>query len=367
MLDRVHGLRGWGAALLLLTAACGADDDGSADNGGIIDESGGNQGNGDGDNSDPGWPTGNGNGSGGNQGDGDGSFGDGDGDTLPPGDGDSGDGDVGDGDGDLIGDGDGDSTPAGSPFPSVTDFSTKGPFATTSGPQPDTCTIHRPSTLGEAGRKHPVILWGNGTGTMPVAYSLGLSHWASHGFIVAAANTTNAGSAKEMLACLDYLEAQNKDSNSPYFGKVDVKRVGASGHSQGGAGALMAGADARVSTTAPLQPYVAFALGGFSKNSISKQTGPMLLLSGSADTIATPAANQKPVYDGTNVPVVWGTLQGANHTTSAAGNMSGYRGPMTAWFRLHLMNDQSAKPLFYGASCGLCSDAQWTVERKQIN
>ena len=38
----------------------------------------------------------------------------------------------------------------------------------------------------------------------------------------------------------------------------------------------------------------------------------------------------------------------------------------TAWFRLHLMGDESARGLFYGASCGLCGDATWTVQRKGI-
>jgi hypothetical protein len=41
--------------------------------------------------------------------------------------------------------------------------------------------------------------------------------------------------------------------------------------------------------------------------------------------------------------------------------------PSTAWFRLHLMCDESARPLFYGASCTLCSDAKWTVQRKSID
>ncbi len=305
-------------------------------------------------------------------GDGDGQTGDGDnpqpgdGDNGQPGDGD-GDNEIGDGDGDNRQPGDGDGAQEGSTFPSVTDFSAKGPFATTTGPQPTTCSIHRPTTLGEAGRKHPVILWGNGTGTTPAIYASALAHWASHGFIVAAATTSNAGSGKEMLDCLTYLEAQNQDSTSPYAGKVDVTRVGASGHSQGGAGSLMAGADPRVSVTAPLQPYIFYPLGGFSRDSLTKQTGPMFLLSGSADTIAGPTANQKPIFDTTNVPVVWGTLQGATHTGDAIGDLKGYRGPSTAWFRLQLMNDASARPLFYGATCGLCSDATWTVQRRQIN
>jgi hypothetical protein len=253
----------------------------------------------------------------------------------------------------------------GSTFPPVTDFAAPGPFQTTRAAEAE-CTINRPTTLGEQGRKHPIIIWGNGTGASPATYQAVFAHWASHGFIVAAANTSNSGSGTEMIACLDWVIQQNGASGSPYFGNVDPGHVGASGHSQGGAGTLMAGRDARVTVTAPLQPYVAFPLGGFQSTSIGAQKGAMFLQSGSADTIATPSANQQRIYDTTNVPVFWGTLQGATHTGTAIGSIGGYRGPSTAWFRLHLMGDESARSLFYGASCGLCSDATWRVQKKGI-
>jgi hypothetical protein len=215
--------------------------------------------------------------------------------------------------------------------------------------------------LGEQGRKHPIIIWGNGTGASVSTYQAVLAHWASHGFIVAAANTSNSGSGTEMIACLDWVL-----KDSPYAANADPGHVGASGHSQGGAGTLMAGRDARVTVTAPLQPYVAFPLGGFQSTAIGAQKGAMFLQSGSADTIAVPASNQQRIYDGTNVPVFWGTLQGATHTGTAIGSIGGYRGPSTAWFRLHLMGDESARSLFYGANCGLCGDSMWRVQKKQI-
>jgi hypothetical protein len=276
--------------------------------------------------------------------------------------------DDGSGDADVAGDGSADGDATGE-FPAVTDFAAPGPYATTEGPNPTNCTIHRPMELGADGLKHPVILWGNGTFATPAIYAEVLSHWASHGFIVAAANTGNAGSGAEMLACLDYLTEQDGVAESPYFGKVELTRVGSSGHSQGGAGSIMAGRDARVSVTAPLQPYINAIPGGgaFDQGAIGAQTGPMFLMSGSEDTIAQPAPNQQPVFDGTNVPVFWGTLLGADHLASATADITGYRGPATAWFRLHLMDDESARALFYGESCGLCTDAGWEVQSKELD
>lgn len=226
-------------------------------------------------------------------------------------------------------------------FPPVTSYSARGPFATTQAVQ-GSCTIHSPVNLGQGGVIHPVIIWGNGTGATPSSYAALLSHWASHGFIVAAANTTNAGSGTAMLACLTLMQNNNANPASRFFQRVDVTRVGASGHSQGGGGTIMAGRDPRVDTTAPIQPYILFGLGGFRTTSIDEQAGDsMLLLSGSADTIARPSSNQRPVFDNVNVPVVWLTRIGASHF-APVGDGGDFRAPITAHFRKELMDDAAA-------------------------
>ncbi|MEH6501550.1 MAG: hypothetical protein V7751_19360 [Pseudoalteromonas distincta] len=254
--------------------------------------------------------------------------------------------------------------PGDGSFPPVSDFSRAGSFATTSGNAGPSCTIYRPRTLGEQGRRHPIILWGNGTGATPSTYSGLLEHWASHGFVVAAARTSNAGSGSEMIACLDYLIQENGRSSGTYAGRLDVNRVGASGHSQGGGGSIMAGRDSRIRVTAPFQPYV-LGLGHVS-SSQRQQNGPMFLMTGSSDTLAGPTLNGRPVFNNANVPVFWGNLRGASHFVPI-GNAGDYRGPSTAWYRYHLMNDGNAESTFYGSNCRLCTDRNWEVQRKGIN
>lgn len=251
----------------------------------------------------------------------------------------------------------------GSGFPSVSDFSRSGSFSTTSGNEGPSCTIFRPRTLGENGVRHPIILWGNGTGSSPSTYSALLTHWASHGFVVAAARTSNAGSGEEMIDCLDYLVEQNGRSSGTYGGKLNVNRVGTAGHSQGGGGSIMAGQDNRVTATAPFQPYTIGL--GHRSSSQSNQNGPMFLMTGGSDTIASPSRNAQPVFNRANVPVFWGELNSASHFVPV-GNAGGFRGPSTAWLRYHLMGDQNARSTFYG-NCTLCSDRSWTVRRKNIN
>jgi hypothetical protein len=255
---------------------------------------------------------------------------------------------------------------SGTSFPPVPDLSARGPFSVVNEAAAGAdCTLYRPAALGECGRRHPVIVWGNGTGGPTFVYGAAFEYWASHGFIVAAANPSNGqGSGAALLACLDYVYAQDTTAGSVYQGKVDRSHAAASGHSQGGGGALMAGRDARVTATAPLMPYIQAGFGGFDPASITRQNGPMLLLSGTADTIAPPAANQKPVFDTTNVPVFWANLVGGDHVAVALNGLTTYREAMLAWFRLELMGDESFRTKFFGTSCGYCADSAWQVQTK---
>ena len=251
-------------------------------------------------------------------------------------------------------------TQATSSFPGVTSFTERGPFQTVQHALGD-CTVHRPATLGASGLTHPVILWGNGTFSVPVFYTGILAHLASHGFIVAAANTSNAGDGSQMIACLDAVIAANATPGDALYQRVDTSQIGAAGHSQGGAGTIMAGRDARVRVTAPLQPYISWIPGGgaFSRDAIRTQRGPMLLFSGSLDLIALPALHQRPVYDGVNQQVFWANRSGATHL-EPVGGAGEYRGPLTAWFRTWLMGDASAAETF-ADPCTLCADPKWTT------
>lgn len=223
------------------------------------------------------------------------------------------------------------------------------------------CTIFRPETLGSGGRKNPIVLWGNGTGQMPPVYGVTLKNLASWGFVVAAANTTNAGTGVDMLACLDWLTAENGRADSPYAGKLDLSRVGASGHSQGGGGTLMAGRDPRIKATAPVMPYTRGL--GWAAGAQAQQHGPVLMLSGGADTIADPPRNQQPVFDTANTPMIWATLAGAGHLVPMRDG-GVYPGIITAWFRYQLMDDAKAAAMFKGPDCGYCKSPDWTLQKK---
>lgn len=233
-------------------------------------------------------------------------------------------------------------------------YAANGGEAVTSESGGSACTVYRPTTLeGD----HPVIVWGNGTGAPVSSYAQLLRHWASWNFIVIAANTSSAGNGQAMRSCLDWL------ASSPLGANADMSRVGASGHSQGGGGAIMAGTDPRVITTAPIEG-ASIGLGA-SRTAWTQQTGPMLILSGGSDTIVSPSTFHAPLFSQLDVPAFWATLSGASHF-EPVGDGGGFKGISTAWFMFQLRGDGEAAAEFVGDNCGFCNASGWSVQRKGL-
>ncbi len=82
-------------------------------------------------------------------------------------------------------------------------------------------------------QKHGVIVWGPGGGTEPGAYGGMIRRLASHGFVVIALSIS-PGDASQAMKAIDWLEQKNKDSNDPFYQKLELTKVGCSGHSMGG-------------------------------------------------------------------------------------------------------------------------------------
>ncbi|SMD18890.1 poly(ethylene terephthalate) hydrolase family protein [Kibdelosporangium aridum] len=225
-----------------------------------------------------------------------------------------------------------------------------GPFAVTQASNGAGTTIFQPTGLGSLGcGTHPVLLWGNGGAATPQNYVPLLTHFASHGFIVAAYEAQSAD-PKFLLSGLDYLTQQNSTAGSPFAGKVDLARVGATGHSLGGGQAVGAGADPRVDTVAPI-------LGG-PFNDPAKLHGPAFFTAGQNDLIVWSSVVHGQYEKASQVPAIFAELRGAGHFLN--GDAGGLRGPVTAWFRYHLMGDTQARGLFFGPNCGYCGPSEWS-------
>ncbi|MCX5231040.1 acetylxylan esterase [Streptomyces sp. NBC_00233] len=209
-------------------------------------------------------------------------------------------------------------------------------------------TFYYPRNMGQSGERHPVVIWGNGTGAVPGIYSSLLRHWASQGFIVAAANTPTSNFAISMRAGIDVLEHRNADSSSVFHGKVDLDHIASAGHSQGGAAAVNAAIDPRVDTAIPIQP------GPLTDPDLMDE--PVFYLAGQRDLTVWPALVKALYRDTDHAPAVYGEVRGAGHLSSI-GDGGDFRAPTTAWLRYWLLGDENARGMFFGPGCGYCVDS----------
>ena len=224
-------------------------------------------------------------------------------------------------------------------------------------------TLFRPMDLKQGGLCHPVITWGNGTGSTPNLYKALLNHLASHGFVVIASNSTQVsqGDPPPMLAGVTWVLEQNADPSSVMYQRIDTTHIGATGHSQGGFATTAAAGDARITTMAPL-------CGAQNQKNLH---GPAMLFCGGMDT-TVPCSTIMNAYNGiSNQPVMLASYLAADHANWISfGNGTAVK-PVevttTAWMRVHLMGDTALRGRFYGASCTLCQDAAWSVMRKMMD
>jgi chlorophyllase-like protein len=260
----------------------------------------------------------------------------------------------------------GDTATAGpAAWPAVTDYSTAGPFTPTRqvdvGPGA-AYDVFQPTILGAENRKHPIISWANGTLYSVDDYAPLLQHWASHGFVVIANHTNTTAGGGTHKAGIDWMVSEDARPASPYFGVLDVTKIGAAGHSQGGGATIAAGANAPgttgITTTIPLMALLSFET---DPTIVSRQLVPMFDIVATMDVHDPTGMIANQIYDGaaTN-ELVQGAFIGV-HEDAMNAKM---HAPTVAWFRWKLMADVQAKAFFYPVStCSLCQNADWKSVR----
>jgi hypothetical protein len=240
-------------------------------------------------------------------------------------------------------------------LPAVTNYDAVGPFpareaSSSTGPG-GAYTIFQPTNLNANGFKFIPATWGNGITTTPQFYPW-LSTVASHGFVIIAANTSTV-TAADMTSGLDWLIAQN-DMPGDLQGKLDTSRAVCIGYSLGGGASVSCGSHPKVIATIAMHPAAGLPIG---------LHGPLLLFSGTNDTVCVPETFVQPVFTGATVPTFFGMLDGADHLEPVLGGRE--TAPFIAWLRLWVFGDEGAKPFFYGADCKLCK-APWTKPQSKM-
>lgn len=216
---------------------------------------------------------------------------------------------------------------------------------------------------------YPIVVFANGSGAVFSKYEPIFRHLASWGFVAIGNDDPSSASGESTVLTLVYILSLNKNPQSVFYKKLDTKRVGVTGHSQGGTGAVHA-----VTNFDEGKQFTALftASNASSSKSISEPPNmwwydptkiriPFFLVAGTgqvdAKTLA-PLGSLTEVFDKlpANVPAVLARRKNADH-----GDMlkiaDGY---MTAWFRYTLMKDADAERVFAGRSPEIVANtANW--------
>lgn len=253
--------------------------------------------------------------------------------------------------------------------------------------------VYRPIDLSKVGKGQlGLVGWGNGACSADGAGSrLYLAEIASHGYVVVAPGGIHSGpgsiplppappgppkftmatSAADVKAGIEWVLAENARPGSPYYGKIDPAKLAVAGFSCGGAQALELAGDPRVKTVimqnSGMFPDGVTVIPGLKVNKASLNTlhtPTLYVLGGPKDIAYNNGMDDFARID--HVPV------------AAVSNSSGHGGDFlkpeggpsakaaAAWLDWQLRDDKTARAYFVGKDCGICSDTQWTVHRKNL-
>jgi dienelactone hydrolase len=277
------------------------------------------------------------------------------------------------------------------------------PLTGTSGPYPVVMeadpslpgyAVFRPADLKAVKGKAAFVAFGNGgCFNMGNAFQNLLGEVASQGFVVTApgpilaappARISGAPPAQskpgQMVAAIDWAQAQARIKGSLYNGRLDTGRVAVMGQSCGGLEAIAAGGDARVTTVVVLNSGI--IRGGIPNPDGSTRQPSGYLPASEADL---PKLHTPVIYViGGPKDQAWRGAEGdfaqiekvpvfnANIDKGHGGTWREPGGgvmavPAIAWLKWRLNGDKQAGKLFAGPDCGLCKDPAWTVKKKNMN
>jgi hypothetical protein len=208
--------------------------------------------------------------------------------------------------------------------------------------------IFRPAvdSYGQGGVRHPIIVWGNGSTNTVDIWQGFLSRVATYGFVVVAPEQTQV-TADHMNKAIDYVLALANDPAGGDCGKIDTTKIGSTGYSRGGGGAIGVGSAARITST------FFFASNGNVRN----LKAPWGVIGGDMDTTFDWTAISSAVT-GSTQPAFGGVLAGIDHNR-VAGNAKAQEAYI-AWMRWRFMGDPAGRALFAGTDCQICTDTAFS-------
>ena len=261
--------------------------------------------------------------------------------------------------------------------------------------------VYRPKDIAGLGNTRlGVVAWGNGGCSEDGASSrFHLLEIASHGYLVIASGRILSGpgappreprpqatqgqpaargqlpaprtQVSDLTDAVDWALAENTRAGSPYFGRIDPAQVAYSGWSCGGVQALQVAKDPRVKT---LVIHNSGILNSGPTNMTGISVGKEVLQTLHTPVIYIEGGPKDIAYENgmddfkriTHVPAAMANLPVGHGGTFNEPNGGAAASVAVSWLNWQLRGDTQSAKRFVGEDCGLCKDAQWSLERKQF-
>ena len=235
--------------------------------------------------------------------------------------------------------------------------------------------------LDTTGGTYPAVSFGHGFFQATTQYDDPMAHLATHGYFVIASNSetglfpSHQQFANDLRSCLSWLEQQNADAGSPYFGRINTQAFGMSGHSMGGGCSIVASAaDARVRALVPLAPAETnvSAIGASATLAC-----PVLMICGTQDTIVPTSSNGQLMYNAAPrarqlVSITGGFHCGFTDASSIGCDSGGItrsaqqaitRRLLVEWFNVYLKGSSDWRPV-WGPESATTPEVQRTADAR---
>lgn len=261
--------------------------------------------------------------------------------------------------------------------------------------------LYRPADLGRTDGRLPILLWGNGGCRADGASARQhLLEVASHGYFAVAAGQILSGPGappieqrpvserrittapqstedwpvpettwQDVMAGLDQAIEANTNPESPYFGRIDTENVAVGGHSCGGGQALFAVTqDARIDTVMVHNAGVfnqAPPPDNLHKSDLADLIKPMIyIIGGPTDIAYEHTVRDFPLV--VDAPFAYLNIDVGHGGTFLQPNGGAVAQVSVDWLDWQLKGSEAAARRFVGPDCILCSDPEWTYQRKNI-
>ena len=246
-------------------------------------------------------------------------------------------------------------------------------------------TVFCPQDLSAFNAKKPlpILVWGNGAcSNSPFEHVKFLNEIASHGYIVLATGFIPMSdewyrgpmsTSEQQIESIDWAYAQNTDSKSPFYQKLDLKNLCVAGMSCGGLQTLFNCADKRISALMICnsglfnQQNANRAVGGMPmppKEKLKEIHTPIIYILGGEQDIAY-QNGMDDFHRISHVPAIATNFPVGHGGTYSQPHGGEFSIVALGWLDWQLKGNKEAAKMFVGKDCGLSKRQGWTIEKNK--